>query len=97
MALIAELMLRASLNRTESRASHYREDYPARNCTDWMKWIIVGKTGGKISLRTEPVPLDRYKFKPTTFTWIILKSLSSEPNCGDIERHALKILVKRGP
>jgi succinate dehydrogenase/fumarate reductase flavoprotein subunit len=67
MALIAELMLRASLMRTESRASHYREDYPARNDTDWMKWIVVSKTGGKINLRTEPVPLDRYKFKPSRF------------------------------
>ena len=67
MALIAELMLRASLMRTESRASHYREDYPVRNDTDWMRWIVVSKTGGKVTLHTEPVPLDRYKFKPSRF------------------------------
>ena len=67
MALIAELMLKASLMRTESRASHYREDYPARNDTDWMKWIVVQKKDGKVSFRTEPLPLDRYRFKPSRF------------------------------
>lgn len=67
MALIAELMLRASLKRTESRASHYREDYPLRNDTDWMKWIVASKKGETINLRTESVPLDRYKFKPSRF------------------------------
>jgi succinate dehydrogenase/fumarate reductase flavoprotein subunit len=67
MVLIAELILRSSLMRTESRASHYREDYPVRNDTDWMKWIVVRKAGGKVNLHTEPVPLDRYKFKPSRF------------------------------
>jgi len=67
MALIAELMLRASLMRTESRASHYREDYPDHNDADWMKWIVVQKTDGGIHFRTEPLPLDRYKFKPSRF------------------------------
>ena len=67
MTLIAELILRASLMRTESRASHFREDYPVRNDTDWMKWIVVGKKGGKINLRTEPVPLEKYRFKPSRF------------------------------
>ena len=31
MLLNAEMKLRASLSRTESRGTHYREDYPARD------------------------------------------------------------------
>lgn len=67
MAFIAELMLKASLMRTESRSSHYREDHPARNDTDWMKWIVVRKKGGDVTFRTEPLPLERYRFKPSRF------------------------------
>lgn len=60
-------MLKASIMRTESRVSHYREDYPSRDDENWMKWIIVGYNGEKLSLHTEPLPLDRYKFKPTRY------------------------------
>jgi len=67
MTLIAEAMLRTSLMRTESRAAHYREDYPSRDDENWMKWILVGYDDGKLSLRTEPLPLDRYKFKPSRY------------------------------
>lgn len=64
--LTSELLLRASLMRTESRAGHYREDYPDRD-ENWLKWIIVSQKDGKLNLRTEPLPLDRYKFKPTRY------------------------------
>jgi len=62
MALVAELVLRASLMRTETRASHYREDYPNRDDKNWLKWIIIRQEDGKLNLRTEPVPLDKYRF-----------------------------------
>jgi len=65
MTLAAELTLRSSLMRTESRASHYREDYPNRNDKDWLKWIMVSQKDGKLNYRLEPLPLDRYKHK----TW----------------------------
>ncbi len=67
MTITAELMLRASLMRTESRASHYREDYPKRDDSNWLKWIIIRKDRDKLKLSTEPMPLDKYKFKPTKF------------------------------
>ena len=63
MLLIAELVLRASLMRTESRASHYREDYPDRNDANWLKWIIASRGDGKLNFRFEPVPLAKYKHK----------------------------------
>jgi len=65
MTLIAELVLRASLMRTETRASHYREDYPNRDDENWLKWIMITQKDGQIKLRLEPLPLDRYKHK----TW----------------------------
>ncbi len=65
MTLIAELVIRASLMRTESRASHYREDYPERDDKKWLKWIIIKQKEGEPDYRFEPVPLADYKHQ----TW----------------------------
>ncbi len=43
MLLNQEMKFRASLYRTESRGSHYREDYPARNDAEWLCWIDIRK------------------------------------------------------
>jgi succinate dehydrogenase/fumarate reductase flavoprotein subunit len=67
MTLIAELQVRASLARMESRASHYREDYPSRDDASWLKWNIVRLKDGKLNSYSEPVPLDRYKIKPSRY------------------------------
>jgi succinate dehydrogenase/fumarate reductase flavoprotein subunit len=67
VTFISECYLRASLVRTESRAGHYREDYPDRNDEEWLKWIVINLKGDKLNLRTEPVSFERYKFKPTRY------------------------------
>lgn len=59
-----EMFLRASLMRTESRAGHFREDYPSYDDQNWLKWIVIGKENGNLSFHTEPVPIKEYKFKP---------------------------------
>jgi succinate dehydrogenase/fumarate reductase flavoprotein subunit len=41
MILNAEMKLRASLYRTESRGNHYREDYPDSDDTDWLAWVVI--------------------------------------------------------
>ncbi len=41
MLLNAEMKLRASLYRTESRGTHYREEYPARNDDEWLAWVLL--------------------------------------------------------
>lgn len=64
MAVCLEIVFNAALARTESRAYHYREDYPERDDKNWLKWIIVKQEAGKTVLSTEPVPVDKYKFKP---------------------------------
>jgi succinate dehydrogenase/fumarate reductase flavoprotein subunit len=66
IAFVTDLYLRASLMRTETRAGHYRTDHPRRD-EDWLKWIVIQQKQGEISLRTEPVPLERYPFKPTRY------------------------------
>lgn len=64
IAFTTELYLRASLERKESRAGHYREDYPARNDRDFLCWLVVyAGENGEISFRKKPVPLDKYKHK----------------------------------
>jgi succinate dehydrogenase/fumarate reductase flavoprotein subunit len=67
IAYMSELYIRASLMRTESRAGHYREDFPDRDDKNWLRWIIVSQKGGKIDLRTQTLPMDRYKFRATRF------------------------------
>ena len=67
IAHLIEVFLRASLLRTETRASHYREDYPKRDDKNWLKWIFVSNRDGKIDFRHEPLPLDKYKYKLDRF------------------------------
>jgi succinate dehydrogenase/fumarate reductase flavoprotein subunit len=56
MVLNAEMILRASLFRTESRGLHYREDYPRRDDPTWLAWTKVKAEKGKMTLSKEPVP-----------------------------------------
>jgi len=67
IASMTERYLKASLMRKESRAGHYREDYPNRDDDKWLKWIVVSQEGSEVRLRTEPVPLDKYRFKPARY------------------------------
>ncbi len=56
MVLNAEMILRASLFRTESRGVHYREDYPRRDDPTWLAWVKMKDEQGKMKLLKEPVP-----------------------------------------
>jgi succinate dehydrogenase / fumarate reductase flavoprotein subunit len=67
IAFVAELYLRTSLMRKETRAGHFREDFPDRNNEKWLCWIIAKRQGDHISFRTEPVPLERYEIKPDRY------------------------------
>lgn len=65
MILSAELHLRASLMRRETRGDHFREDCPETDNADWLKWINITKNEeGKARIELEPVPLERYRFRP---------------------------------
>ena len=68
MVLSAEMSLKAAIMREETRENiFYREDYPAPDNKNWLKWIIINQKNDKLSLRTKPVPFDKYKFKPTRY------------------------------
>jgi succinate dehydrogenase/fumarate reductase flavoprotein subunit len=56
MVLAAQFILGASLFRTESRLSHFREDYPARDDTAWLVWVDIAQGhDGPVFCKT-PIP-----------------------------------------
>jgi succinate dehydrogenase/fumarate reductase flavoprotein subunit len=55
MVTNAEMKLRASLFRTESRGTHYREDHPRRD-DRWLAWVRLKDEAGVMTPYTEPVP-----------------------------------------
>jgi len=56
MILNAEMKLRASIYRQESRGTHYREDYASRSDPDWLAWVTLRDEGGAMALSKEPIP-----------------------------------------
>ncbi len=56
MLLAARFILGASLYRTESRLSHFREDHDLRDDTDWLCWVDVTEGGNGPSFGKTPVP-----------------------------------------
>ena len=55
MILSAEMKLRASLMRTESRCSHYRLDYPDVDDVNWRAWINIHRgDDGSMQLEKQP-------------------------------------------
>lgn len=64
LALSGEMVSRSALMRTETRGQHRRDDYPDRDDKNWLRWIVLKEDGGRMSLSTIPVPIERYKIKP---------------------------------
>lgn len=56
MLLAAQLILGASLYRTESRLSHFREDYEHRDDGNWLCWVDLTDSSGQPAFRKTPVP-----------------------------------------
>jgi succinate dehydrogenase/fumarate reductase flavoprotein subunit len=56
MILNAEMILKTSLYRTESRGQHYREDYPRRNDPEWLVWLKLREEQGLMTVSKEPIP-----------------------------------------
>lgn len=52
----AEAKLRASLYRTESRGTHYREDFPRRDDPDWLAWVLLKDRDGEMTASRTPIP-----------------------------------------
>ncbi len=54
-----EFFLTASLYRQDSRAGHFRVDYP-KHSDDWLCWVALKKEEGRIRPEKVPVPMERY-------------------------------------
>ncbi len=54
--LFLEMYAVCSLLRTESRGMHWRKDYPQRDDTNWLKWVIAKRDGDDIRVWAETIP-----------------------------------------
>ena len=56
MVSAAQLILGGSRFRTESRLSHFREDFPARDDRNWAVWVDAKKANGAPAFKITPIP-----------------------------------------
>ncbi|MFC1892008.1 twin-arginine translocation pathway signal protein, partial [Thermodesulfobacteriota bacterium] len=56
MILNAEMRLRSSLFRTESRGCHYREDFPRRDDDNWLAWVLLKEENGEMKMIKKDIP-----------------------------------------
>lgn len=60
MLLNAEMKLRAGLYRTESRGTHFREEFPARDDRNWLCWVLLRQEQGRMVASKYELP-DEWK------------------------------------
>ena len=56
MLLAARFILGASLYRTETRLSHFREDFTDRDDAQWLVWVDIEGGGDVPAFRKTPIP-----------------------------------------
>jgi succinate dehydrogenase / fumarate reductase flavoprotein subunit len=61
-----KLIYASMLDRTESRETFYREDYPMTDDAVWLCWHMAQRLPGGIAFRKEAIPFDRYELKPNS-------------------------------
>jgi succinate dehydrogenase/fumarate reductase flavoprotein subunit len=56
MLLNAEMKLRAGMYRTESRGTHFREEFPARDDRNWLCWVLLRQEEGHMVASKHALP-----------------------------------------
>jgi succinate dehydrogenase / fumarate reductase flavoprotein subunit len=59
----AETIIHGSLARKESRGAHYRDDYQARDDTEWLAHSLIYRTEAGMEIRKKPVTITRFEPK----------------------------------
>ncbi|MBM4248178.1 MAG: FAD-dependent oxidoreductase [Euryarchaeota archaeon] len=57
---VAEVIALCAINRTESRGSHFRRDFPKRDDQNWLKHTLARRKGDDIVLDYKPVAITKY-------------------------------------
>jgi succinate dehydrogenase/fumarate reductase flavoprotein subunit len=60
----ARIQCRLAIDRTESRESFYREDYPETDDSEWFCWHGATRTQHGDVFDREPIPIERYQLQP---------------------------------
>jgi succinate dehydrogenase / fumarate reductase flavoprotein subunit/fumarate reductase flavoprotein subunit len=61
MIAVSTLIARSGLERTESRASHFREDHPEPDNARWLRHVVMTKGTGGPLVSTRPVRVTRIR------------------------------------
>jgi succinate dehydrogenase / fumarate reductase flavoprotein subunit len=64
---LAEITAAGALARTESRGSHFRQDFPARNDAQWLKHTLARLEGDEIRFSYTDVDTSLYEPKERTY------------------------------
>jgi succinate dehydrogenase / fumarate reductase flavoprotein subunit len=64
---LALIMVQSAINRKESRGSHFREDFPDRDDSNWLKHSFCWLKNNQVSIRYRPVEITRWKPKPRVY------------------------------